>query len=132
MEDTSKYLFVYGTLLDEGNKFGAYLKNNSTYYGEGKFQGELYHIGDYPGAITSTEPNTWVYGSIFVMNDPRTILKVLDDYEGFGEEHSHPNEFIRVLLPVEIGGDTLNCWVYLYNFPVANFRNIKSGKYFER
>ena len=132
MEDTSKYLFVYGTLLDEKNEYGAYLKNNSIYYNEGKLQGELYDIGDYPGAINLTECDTWVHGLIFTVSDLSAVLKVLDDYEGFGEECAQPNEFVRKLLPVEADNDTINCWVYLYNLPVENFRHIKSGKYFER
>jgi gamma-glutamylcyclotransferase (GGCT)/AIG2-like uncharacterized protein YtfP len=132
MEDTSKYLFVYGTLLDEKNEYGAYLKNNSTSYNEGKLQGELYDIGDYPGAINLTECDLWVHGLIFTVSDLPAVLKVLDDYEGFGEECPQPNEFVRKLLPVEADNDIINCWVYLYNLPVENFRHIKSGKYFER
>jgi gamma-glutamylcyclotransferase (GGCT)/AIG2-like uncharacterized protein YtfP len=132
MEDTSRYLFVYGTLLDELNKFGAYLKSNSTCYGEGKFNGGLYDIGDYPGAIISTETDTWVHGLIFIMNNPLSVLTILDDYEGFGNKYPQPNEFVRQLLPVKTGDDIIDCWVYLYNLSVENLKQIKSGRYFEQ
>ena len=35
---TNNYLFVYGTLLDDGNEFAIYLKNNCSFYAEGRFK----------------------------------------------------------------------------------------------
>jgi gamma-glutamylcyclotransferase (GGCT)/AIG2-like uncharacterized protein YtfP len=130
MEEPANYLFVYGTLLDEKNKFGDYLKNNSAYYQEGKFKGKLYNIGEYPGAIHQPESETYIYGSIFMMYNAAEVLKTLDDYEGFGNDYSQPNEFIRELITVETGNVPLRCWVYLYNWPVDSPKLIISGDYF--
>jgi gamma-glutamylcyclotransferase (GGCT)/AIG2-like uncharacterized protein YtfP len=130
MEEKSNYLFVYGTLLEGKNKFGAYLKNNSQFYQKGKFNGKLYDIGEYPGAISDPKCDAWIHGSIFIMHEPAGMLKVLDDYEGFGEAYPQPNEFIRELLDVETDDKAVKCWVYLYNWPVDNLKLIISGDYF--
>ena len=128
MEEKSSYLFVYGTLLDESNRFGTYLKENSGFMAEGKFKGELYDIGNYPGAILNPDAPGFVHGSIFSLNDPVKVLAELDDYEGFGDAFSQPNEFIRALIPVETPMAEINCWVYLYNHPVTPSQRIQSGK----
>jgi len=130
MKETSSYLFVYGTLLDEANEFAVYLKENCIFYKEGKFKGRLYDIGEYPGAIVESGNDAFVYGSIFILNDTQSILKILDDYEGVGEDESQPNEFIRKLLTIETADKPIKCWVYLYNLPVDGLRQIVSGNYF--
>ncbi|HEY8782324.1 MAG TPA: gamma-glutamylcyclotransferase family protein [Mucilaginibacter sp.] len=129
--ETSSYLFVYGTLLDESNPFGAFLKECCSFYKKGKFKGKLFDLGEYPGAILGDGADHFVYGSIFLMNDPVETLKMLDDYEGFGNSQPQPNEFIRELAKVETGDETLNCWAYLYNLPVEGHWHIESGDYRE-
>ena len=129
MEEISSYLFVYGTLLAEKNEFAAHVQKNCNFYQHAKFSGRLYDIGEYPGAIFDTEDNGFVYGSIYVMNTPVQTLKILDDYEGFGEDQLQPNEFIRKLLAVKTKDEPVNCWVYLYNLPVDSYRQIISGDY---
>jgi gamma-glutamylcyclotransferase (GGCT)/AIG2-like uncharacterized protein YtfP len=129
--DTSSYLFVYGTLLSEGNEFAAFLMENSTLYGDGKFKGELYDIGEYPGAIVQPLCDHYVHGQVFLMNQPDMILRRLDDYEGFGDGQPEPNEFIRTLTEVETDINPLNCWVYLYQLPTDGLWHIRSGNYLE-
>ena len=129
MNDVSHYLFVYGTLLDGDNPYCAFLKENSGFYDVGKLRGKLYDIGNYPGAILSTAPEVFVHGSIFLICHPKATLKELDDYEGFGDDFSQPNEFVRELVEVATGETSLKCWVYLYNLPVSTFPEIKSGDY---
>ena len=129
MNEVSHYLFVYGTLLDDSNPYGAFLKDNSRFCQEGRFRGALYNIGNYPGAVFLPASETFVHGSIFLIDDPKTILKELDDYEGFGEDFAEPNEFIRELIEVETENSAIHCWVYLYNQPVDGFPVIESGRY---
>jgi gamma-glutamylcyclotransferase (GGCT)/AIG2-like uncharacterized protein YtfP len=129
MTESVNYLFVYGTLLQKGNKFAAFLNENSRFYGKGKVSGKLYDVGEYPGLVLQLATNHFVYGRIYSMTDPEAILKVLDDYEGFGEDQVQPNEFIRVLTAIESENDVLKCWVYLYNLPVNGLRHIISGDY---
>lgn len=129
MEESRSYLFVYGSLLNDDNEFAVYLKQNCTFYAKGKFEGRLYDIGLYPGAIINAGSDEQVYGSIFLVNDPHVAFKVLDDYEGFGPDQSYPNLFIRQLVTTEFAEGKLDCWVYLYNLPVTGLTQIISGDY---
>jgi gamma-glutamylcyclotransferase (GGCT)/AIG2-like uncharacterized protein YtfP len=127
--ENSQYLFVYGTLLDESNTYAAYLKEHSRFYKTGRLKGKLFNIGNYPGAIWDEASDTFVYGAVFFMDDPKSTLKELDDYEGFGDDFAQPNEFVRQLIEVEIDSGNIKCWVYLYNLPVNTLLQISSGDY---
>jgi len=129
MEQTSNYLFVYGTLLDADNEFAIYLNNNCSFYAKGKFKGRLYDIDEYPGAIADRNSTTYVYGSIFLIHNPIPVLKQLDVYEGFGDDQQQPNLFIRELMAIETVDSYIDCWVYLYNLPVEELVLIESGDY---
>jgi len=129
-EENNRYLFVYGTLLDENNPYGAFLRENSVFYQKGRFKGALYNIGNYPGAVIRPETGAFVHGSIFILNDSLRALKELDDYEGFGDGFAQPYEFVRELIEVETENSSLQCWVYLYNQPVEGLPVIESGRYF--
>jgi len=124
----NNYLFVYGTLLDDDNEFGRYLEHNCSFYAKGR----LYDIGEYPGAVADALRPGYVYGSIYIMNDATETLKLLDDYEGFGEEQEQPNLFVREVIEVEIDVKKLACWVYLYNLATDNYPPVLSGKYLSK
>jgi gamma-glutamylcyclotransferase (GGCT)/AIG2-like uncharacterized protein YtfP len=125
----STFLFVYGSLIDEGNEFAIYLKGNSTFYSPGKVKGKLYDIGEYPGAVLSAEDDAYIYGNILRIDTPEKVFKVIDDYEGYGGEQSWPNEFTRVLTYIETEIGIINCWIYVYNLPVNGLGYIKGGRY---
>ena len=129
--EASNYLFVYGTLLCEGNEFAVLLMENSSFYCEAKFKGKLYDVGEYPGAIFQPDNESYVYGQILLMNNPEIVLKRLDGYEGFGDDGLQPNEFTRELMEVETEGNTMKCWAYLYNLPVDGLWQITSGDYLD-
>ncbi|WP_419699156.1 gamma-glutamylcyclotransferase family protein [Mucilaginibacter sp. NFX135] len=122
-------LFVYGTLLDSANSYGAYLQQHCTLLQTGKFRGRLYDAGEYPAAIIDTNINQYVQGSIYLMDEPGKILSFIDDYEGFGDDQEQPNLFVRELTTIETGLGMIECWVYVYNLPVDGFLLIKSGNY---
>jgi gamma-glutamylcyclotransferase (GGCT)/AIG2-like uncharacterized protein YtfP len=129
MDENNKYLFVYGTLLDEDNPYAAFLKENGRFHQQGRFRGKLFNIGNYPGAIANPALESLVHGSIFAIDDPKSVLKELDDYEGFGDDFAQPNEFVRELVEIETESTILNCWIYLYNLPTRGLEQISSGKY---
>ena len=131
MTATNIFLFVYGTLLDERNPLGALLKNSCSGFKPGKFKGALFDLGEYPGALYRPDDDHFVYGTVFTMNDPDHTLKILDDYEGFGDGHPQPNDFIREVLEIETDEGLLSCWIYLYNGPVYGHWHIASGNYTE-
>ncbi|MGN6177975.1 MAG: gamma-glutamylcyclotransferase family protein [Mucilaginibacter sp.] len=113
------YLFVYGTLLDADNEFAIFMRKHCQFVKKGKFKGRLYDIGEYPGAIEDTYAESYIHGSIYLMNNAPMVLKTLDDYEGYGPEQEQPNLFIRKLIEIETDARSIDCWVYLYNRPVG-------------
>ncbi|MGZ3766601.1 MAG: gamma-glutamylcyclotransferase family protein [Mucilaginibacter sp.] len=122
-------LFVYGTLLNEDNEYAVYLKANSKFYISGKLRGKLYNVGEYPGAILEGENSNYIYGAILEIVNPEKVWPVIDDYEGYGENQSQPNEFIRIPVEVETGGGPVICWAYLYNWPLTGLIQIEDGRY---
>lgn len=122
-------LFVYGTLLNENNEYAVYLKNHSRFYSYGKIKGKLYNIGEYPGAILSAKDKGYISGSILELDHPEGVFPVIDDYEGYGNDQSVPNEFIRLIAQIETSSASVNCWIYVYNLPIAGLKLIKSGRY---
>jgi gamma-glutamylcyclotransferase (GGCT)/AIG2-like uncharacterized protein YtfP len=77
-------VFVYGTL-----KRGC---RNHHYLAGQQFLAEaltgpgfiLYSLGDYPGMVSSPDPNQQVVGEIWSVDEP--CLTQLDDLEGVGEQ----------------------------------------------
>ncbi len=125
----NELLFVYGSLLNTDNEFAVYLNNNAGLFSTGKFNGKLYDIGEYPGATIDTDGNYKISGNIYKLNNKLAALKILDEYEGFGDDQEQPNLFVRKSLPVETANGTVYCWVYLYNLPVEGLEQIISGDY---
>jgi len=129
MTSHSSYLFIYGTLLDPDNYFGAYLQANSTLIGSGNFTGKLYDIGHYPGALLDETCCLKVHGQIAELHDADKVLSQLDPYEGIGPGNEEPYEYTREIISIETKNGLLDCWVYLYNHPVNGYRQIMSGRY---
>ena len=129
MAQINPHLFVYGTLLDANNNYGAYLQQHCTLLSPGKFKGWLYDIGEYPGAIANADIEQYVYGNIYLMDEPEKILELIDDYEGFGDDQDQPNLFSRVLIIIETTDGPVECWIYVYNLPVDGLLLIESGRY---
>ena len=124
-----QYLFVYGTLLNQQNEFGNFLHKKCELVGEGKFKGLLFNLAESPGAIEAVGNGLWVYGKIYERKDFKNLIKVLDDYEGFGNNQPQPNLFIRKLVNVYLDDKELICWIYLYNLQIIGFTRIESGIY---
>ena len=125
--ETSSYLFVYGTLLDAGNKYGVYLRDSSIFCSTGMLKGKLYDIGEYPGAVLSLTGNDFIYGIILQIDERSDVLALIDMYEGFGDDQPQPNEFIRVLTDAETENGPVSCWIYLYNLPVHGWSHLKTA-----
>jgi len=121
-------LFVYGSLLDANNVFGAYFKQNAKYITNGFLMGRLYDCGEYPGAVADSNGYK-IKGSIYQLRDAITALIILDDYEGFGIEQDQPNLFIRKFIKVTVDNVSVDCWIYLFNLSVDGLTEITSGDY---
>lgn len=125
-------LFVYGTLMNNiESTIASYLHSNSSFVGEGTFSGKLYDLGSYPGAIYDETLSSQVHGHIFQLNDAESLLKRLDLYEGIYLLNLDKNEYRRILVPVMIKNEIIECWVYVYNFTTQGLKEIPAGNYLQ-
>jgi gamma-glutamylcyclotransferase (GGCT)/AIG2-like uncharacterized protein YtfP len=125
------YIFVYGTLRkDSKNQMYHILAQYADFVGVGTFVGKLYNIGEYPGTVPSDNPDDVVKGEVYALHDPKSVLKVLDGYEGCGQDDLPPTEFRRekVLISLE-NGEKISAWIYIYNRPTDGLKVISSGDY---
>jgi gamma-glutamylcyclotransferase (GGCT)/AIG2-like uncharacterized protein YtfP len=107
------------------------LCETAAYLGAGRLAGELYGLGSYPGAVVGGPEGGWITGDVFELREPAKLLAVLDEYEDFRPAAPERGEFRRVQSAVELGaGESLLCWVYVYNRPTLNLSRIPSGDYF--
>lgn len=125
------HLFVYGTLLkDIDNAMSRFLASHSVFVSKGYFNGKLFLIDWFPGAILTDDNSDRVYGSIFKINNPDLVFNVLDDYEGLGENDPKPHLFKKEVITVTLKNNTkMKSWVYLYNHSTANLKRISSGDF---
>ncbi|UKM64390.1 gamma-glutamylcyclotransferase [Flavobacteriaceae bacterium GSB9] len=127
------YLFVYGTLLkDSKHDMAQFLEAHSECLGDAYFNGKLYMVSWFPGAVLSDNPSEKVYGRVFKLNKDPSIFEALNDYEGVGEHYPEPNLYRKERVTAYLSdGSELAAWVYIYNLSVSNLKQIASGKFFE-
>ena len=120
----SQYLFVYGTLLKDFDSYmSKFLNRNSEFIGTGYFNGRLYQISWYPGAVLSDLPSEKVFGHLFKIHNEEKTFQILDDYEGIGLTAEHPNEYKRELIQAYLESNVkINTWVYVYNLPTTTLK----------
>jgi gamma-glutamylcyclotransferase (GGCT)/AIG2-like uncharacterized protein YtfP len=113
------YLFAYGTLrpgIAPPQIAETAVKLRPV--GEGFIYGELIQLNGYPGAVPDPESKNRISGTILELPEDESILRQLDEYEGYNPDALDESEFIRVRIAVEMhDGGTLECWIYLYNRP---------------
>jgi gamma-glutamylcyclotransferase (GGCT)/AIG2-like uncharacterized protein YtfP len=125
----SPYLFVYGTLKSDAinanaNHFHQYAK----LIGEAKWQGRLYLVSNYPGAVRSAK-NEFVIGELWELSNPEYVLGFLDEYEECAPGSLLPYEYQRSIELVEIGGEMIAAWVYIYRLDTSKLKHIESGDF---
>jgi len=99
---------------------------SSNYIGKGHFNGKLFRVEWYPGALYEPEAPTQVHGEIYQLNSLE-ILQELDEYEDVLEDEE-ASLYVRKVVPVRDGqGIVWDCWVYLYNKPVLDLPLIEDG-----
>ena len=92
--------------------------------------GRLYDLGQFPGAVFDADAATLVHGEVLQLAADATLLKQLDEYEGYNPDSPAASLFVRerqlIALP---DGKSLPCWVYLYNRDPASAQLIATGNY---
>jgi gamma-glutamylcyclotransferase (GGCT)/AIG2-like uncharacterized protein YtfP len=126
-------LFVYGTLRRGcANPMQRLLTEHSIWMGLAGYQGKLYKIADYPGAVPSNNNEDRIIGELYRLHQPEWLLRQLDDYEECGPGFPQPAEYRRAIASIftETGG-AVSAWIYLYNRPVDESKRIVSGDFLD-
>ncbi|MFI5156768.1 MAG: gamma-glutamylcyclotransferase [Chitinophagales bacterium] len=110
------YLFVYGTLrLKDSLLNSPELKAGTSFEGKAKIRAVLFDIGHYPGAIQD-KSGSEVIGSLYEVNQPEKMFRILDRYENIVEGQEANGEYIRLKTRAWLpSGKSRMAWVYLYN-----------------
>jgi len=127
----SVLLFVYGTLRQgHSNPMAVYLSQHAEYVTDGWFQGQLYQISFYPGAVASEQAHHSVYGEVYRLRD-KAVLEVLDDYEECSPRHASPTEYQRISTRIQaLDGAVLeSVWIYVYQWPLEGKALIEGGDF---
>lgn len=126
-------LFVYGTLMRAAeHSMHPVLARSSTFIGAAHFNGRLYLVAHYPGAVPSTTADDRVHGEVYRLRDAAALLQVLDDYEACAPHSPQPHEYVRRLCRVRLADEThAEAWIYLYNRAVDGLPRISSGRFLE-
>jgi gamma-glutamylcyclotransferase (GGCT)/AIG2-like uncharacterized protein YtfP len=117
------HLFVYGTLCQRmKHPLSHLLVHHGIFIGKGIFQGNLYDLGRYPGAVPSRKKTDLVTGEIYRLQNPKQVFDILDEYEG--------PRFKRTQVTIFFEEDArLLCWIYIYTHSISGRRIISSGDY---
>jgi gamma-glutamylcyclotransferase (GGCT)/AIG2-like uncharacterized protein YtfP len=128
-----RHLFVYGTLRDDPrHAMHHVLTHGGRYVGAGSVGGRLYDLGDYPGMVPSDRPGDVVTGEVYELAPDAAgdTLRVLDAYEGAGQEDPPSHRFLRQPVSVVLqDGTALQAWAYVLVTDPADHPLIPEGDY---
>lgn len=121
---------MYGTLRRGGKRHDILRQLHAVYVGKGSVAGELFDLGEYPGAVRSNATAAHVIGEVYRLPKLKAALTTLDEYEGVGVATSlYHREIAEVTR--ESGGH-LKAWIYWLTQPPRHGRRIESGDYASR
>jgi gamma-glutamylcyclotransferase (GGCT)/AIG2-like uncharacterized protein YtfP len=125
----STFLFAYGTLQAElAPREVALLVARLRRVGEGSVVGTLYDLGHYPGAVLDAASERRIYGTVFELPEDPELWRELDAYEEYAPELPEASQFVRARTVAKMkDGDSLECWIYVYNRSLAGAKVVESG-----
>jgi gamma-glutamylcyclotransferase (GGCT)/AIG2-like uncharacterized protein YtfP len=125
----TELVFFYGTLMS-GFKRQGRVELALEPVGHGSIQALLFDVGIYPAAIPA--PGSRVHGEVHRMVAPDSVLRALDEIEGYRHEKPDASLYVRAETPVRLDdGRVAQAWVYFYNAPLGGAQRIESGDYLE-
>lgn len=131
MESPLDLIFVYGTLRHKGVfPISELLENRVQFLGLATIPGKIYLVDYYPGLITKNPGSSVVYGEIYQLQNI-SDFDIIDEYEGISMSTFSNDLFKRVVVNAKLQkGNSLPCWVYIYNREIKNnMKIIESGDY---
>jgi len=122
-------VFFYGTLMtgfDRRRQAG--IDGKLTYVGRGAIRAALFDLGIYPAAVPA--PESLVWGEVYEMSEPETVLAALDEIEGYRVHDPDRSLYLRQQTEVRLpDGELALACVYFYNAPLGKAARIASGDY---
>ena len=127
----NELVFFYGTLMAGfDRRRRAEMDSKLTYLGRGSIPGALFDLGLYPAAVPAPDGQVW--GEVYEMVEPATVLAVLDEIEGYRHEDPDRSLYLRQKADVTMpDGSRAPAWVYFYTAPLGRAPRIASGDYLE-
>jgi gamma-glutamylcyclotransferase (GGCT)/AIG2-like uncharacterized protein YtfP len=126
----TELIFVYGTLRRGYSRHVALQRLGAEYLDRGTIQGELFELGDFPGAGSTAKASSRIVGEIYRLPDPSQALPVLDEIEGLRPAAPELSLFRRAMTTVTLeNGQETTAWVYWLNRSTGPRRRIPSGDY---
>lgn len=120
-----QYLFVYGLLRsDVGGPMQPTLAAMARLVGRATWQGRLYRVAEFPGAVPADDEGEQVIGELYELGaGGEALLAELDAYEEV------PDDYLRVRSTVSCAGREFAVWVYVWNRPTDALERIESGDF---
>jgi gamma-glutamylcyclotransferase (GGCT)/AIG2-like uncharacterized protein YtfP len=124
-------VFFYGTLMTPFNRTARlHINDYLVFKGHGSISAALFDLGIYPAAVPASDSR--VRGEIYQMLQPATVLRALDELEGYRPTDPETSLYTRMLTPVTTDdGVHIDAWAYFYNAPLGRAERIESGDYLE-
>lgn len=129
--EMSEYIFIYGTLSPElvPDEI-ADAVGRLEHIADGFVYGELYDLGDFPGAKLGGKPKTKIRGSVYQLPSDQRTIRSLDAYEEFIPGNPNRSLYLRKKIPVNLeNGKTIEAWIYEYNGDTSFLPVIEGGDY---
>jgi gamma-glutamylcyclotransferase (GGCT)/AIG2-like uncharacterized protein YtfP len=129
--ETTRYLFVYGTLMSGAHKAlgrtqRMRLARESDSLGPASIAHAcLYDLVRYPGAVAGGDRDDLVHGEAVLLSNPEQTFAWLDAYES--------DRYERVVRAARLaGGEAIETWVYLLRVTPARAKRIEDGRWIPR
>jgi gamma-glutamylcyclotransferase (GGCT)/AIG2-like uncharacterized protein YtfP len=124
-------VFFYGTLMAGfERRRSAGIEDKLAFVGRGRIKAALFDLGLYPAAVPAPDREVW--GEIYEVSEPDTVLAALDEIEGFSTADPDRSLYLRAETEVTLeGGSARRAWAYFYNAPLGRAPRIPSGDYLE-
>jgi gamma-glutamylcyclotransferase (GGCT)/AIG2-like uncharacterized protein YtfP len=124
-------VFFYGTLMTPFNRTARLqIDEHLVFRGRGAITAALFDLGIYPAAVPASDGR--VLGEVYEMRHPASVLRALDELEGYRPSDPETSLYTRALTPVTTeDGSVVHAWAYFYNAPLGRAERIPSGDYLE-
>ena len=122
-------IFFYGTLMTPFQCLERLrIDQHLTYCGSGTIEAALFDLGIYPAAVPALGGR--VHGELYEMHSPITVLRALDEFEGYRPGRLETSLYTRRRTRVTLDeGQAVAAWAYFYNAPLGRAERIESGDY---